>query len=74
MAIRFEQPRASDRISKKMQTVFGGYDHREGAKEGTFWDMVNMSGDYYPLAAPRRGRVTAARLEAPGGIAGPDGL
>lgn len=74
MAIRFEQPRASDRISKKMQTVFGGYDHREGAKEGTFWDMVNMSGDYYPLAAPRRGRVTAARLEAPGGIAGHDGL
>lgn len=74
MSTVYASPTRADGYKKKTQTVFGGLDHREGAKDGSIWHMENMSGDYYPLAAPRKGRRITRTLAKPNGIAGYDGI
>ena len=74
MSVQYDSPRYSDGYRKKVIDSFGGYDRREGAGDGAICHMENMSGDYYPLAAPRAPRVISRVLDNPNGIAGYDGL
>lgn len=45
--------------TREMVEVFAGYNHHLKISDGEFYDMKNMTSDYYPLLAPRgkRGRV-----------------
>lgn len=42
--------------SRQMVDVFGGYNHNPRIGDGEFYDMKNMTSDYYPVLAPRGGR------------------
>ncbi len=64
----------ADNIRKTVQVKFRGYDHNEGAGNGTLWDMENLTGDNTPLLSTRKPRYLLDTLEHPGGIYGRDGL
>lgn len=64
----------ASRIQHTTQTAFGGLDARLSASDGAICDMVNMSGDNYPLLSPRRPRKLVATAEKPHGIHAHDGL
>ena len=42
---------------QKMTTTFLGYNHKEIIEDGEMYDMKNLSGDLYPLLAPRKKRA-----------------
>ena len=42
--------------SRSTQEVFGGYDHNLNIGEGTFYEMENMTSDYFPVLSPRAPR------------------
>lgn len=44
---------------REMTTVFGGYNHQLSCQEGQFFDMKNMTSQFFPILSPRnyRGRV-----------------
>lgn len=42
--------------SRQMIDVFLGYNHNIRIGENEFYDMENMTSDYYPVLAPRKGR------------------
>lgn len=63
-----------DGIRKRTQVKFGGYDHWEGAGDGTFWDMKNLCGDHYPLISTRAPRCRLRNLSQPWGLWAHDGL
>ena len=54
--------------------TFGGYNHNERIKNGEFYEMKNMTTDYYPVLGnrPKRGIVTD--LDNPQGMIGSDRL
>jgi hypothetical protein len=64
----------SKQTSIQMVDVFGGYNHNERIKSGEFYEMKNMSTDYYPVLGnrPKRGIVTT--LNNPHGMIGSDKL
>lgn len=39
------------------QWTFGGINHKEGARDGEIYDMMNVTLDNYPAMSSRRGRV-----------------
>lgn len=41
---------------REMIDVFKGYNHNPRIKEGEFYDMQNLSSDYYPVISPRSKR------------------
>ena len=45
--------------SREMTTVFGGYNHRLSCADGEFYDMKNMTTDYYPMLSPRKKRAVS---------------
>lgn len=53
---------------REMTTVFGGYDHRVSCKEGQFYDMKNMTSEYFPVLSPRGKRGIVKKLVNPQGI------
>lgn len=55
--------RWSGNYYEKPQTVFGGYDHREAAPDGSLYDTCNMCTARYPALTvrPRRGAVTTVQ-------------
>ena len=56
--------------SRKMVDSFRGYNHNLRISEEEFFDMKNMTSDYYPVLAPRKKRgVYAAPLNPQGMIA-----
>lgn len=63
-----------DEIKKVTQVKFQGYDHREGASDGSLWDMGNLTGDHYPLLAVRGPRYKLRTLAEPGGLYAHQGL
>ena len=63
-----------DGIGKSKQIKFGGLDHNPGAKDGTMWDMQNLTSSYYPLLASREKRRLCRKLEEPGGLFSWNGL
>ena len=59
--------------SREMTAVFGGYNHRLSCAEGEFYDMKNMTTDYYPILSPRKKRGKAWELGACRGMASTNG-
>ena len=47
---------------EELITAFTGYDHRISATEGSYFDMENMTSDYYPVMSPRKPRNTVQLL------------
>lgn len=66
--MKLPEMKYADRISKTTQIKFAGLDHNLGAKDGTLWDMENMSGELYPLLASRRPRRLIRKLDKGGGL------
>lgn len=59
--------------SREMTAVFGGYNHRLSCAEGEFYDMKNMTTDFYPILSPRKKRGKAWELGACRGMASTNG-
>ena len=51
-----------------MTTTFGGYNHQLSCQEGQFYDMKNMTSQYYPILSPRQNRGIVKQLVNPQGI------
>lgn len=49
--------------NREMTTVFGGYNHKLSCAEGEFYDMKNMTTDYFPILSPRTKRRKAWPVE-----------
>lgn len=58
----------SDNIQRHQQTTFYGLNHREGAGDGSIWDMRNMCSNEYPILATRPKRMKYKTLQKPNGI------
>ena len=66
--------KAIPKTYRTTQTVFGGIDNREGASDGAIFDTLNLSGEHYPVLAPRRARMIIGKALKPYGIFAHDGL
>ncbi len=53
---------------REMTTVFGGYNHKLSCSDGEFYDMENMTSQYYPILSPRQERGIVRKLNNPQGI------
>lgn len=53
---------------REMTTVFGGYNHKLSCSDGEFYDMENMTSQYYPILSPRQERGMVRKLNNPQGI------
>jgi hypothetical protein len=51
-----------------MTTNFGGYNHQLSCQDGQFYDMKNMTSQYYPILSPRERRGIVRKLTNPQGI------
>ena len=60
--------------SRKIVDTFRGYNHNMRISDGEFFDMENMTSDYYPILSPRKKRGIYASPGAPGGLIEKDGL
>ena len=58
----------------KNQDVFGGYDHNLRIQDSSFYHMENMTSDYYPILAPRKGRGLYEAAGSPQGLIARDAL
>lgn len=57
-------------LRKTTQITFGGMQQTLGARDGSIWNMKNMTSDNYPLLSTRKPR---ARLERPVMLDAPEG-
>jgi hypothetical protein len=53
---------------RDMTTTFGGYNHQLSCRDGEFFDMKNMTSQYYPILSPRKNRGIVRSLVDPQGI------
>lgn len=53
---------------RDMTTVFGGYNHQLSCQDGEFFDMKNMTAQYYPILSPRQNRGIVRKMKNPQGI------
>ena len=60
--------------SRDMVDVFKGYNHNLRIGEGEFYDMKNMTSDFYPVLAPTKPRGLYISPEAPAGMIAKDAL
>lgn len=60
--------------NRDMVDAFKGYNHNLRIGESEFFDMKNMTSDYYPLISPRGKRGVYASPEAPRGLIAKDAL
>ena len=60
--------------SRNMVDVFKDYNHNLRIGKGEFFDMKNMTSDYYPILAPRGNRGVYAAPATPGGLIAKDNL
>ena len=60
--------------SREMVEAFKGYNHNLRISEGEFFEMENMTSDYYPILAPRGKRGVYASPEGTNGIIAKDEL
>lgn len=51
--MKLTKPKYKDGIRTVVQSVFGGIDRREGARDGAIADAVNMSAEHYPVLSTR---------------------
>lgn len=64
----------SSYYSRLVTDTFLGYNHNLKIGDGEFFDMENLTGDYYPLMANRGKRGTVAQLTAPHALLGKSSL
>lgn len=62
MPFSYPQLNASD-ASRDFQETFAGYNHNLRISDNEFYDMQNMTGDYYPVLSPRRKRGTVQKFD-----------
>ena len=60
--------------SRQMVDTFRGYNHNLRISDGEFFDMKNMTGDYYPILSPRKKRGVYASPASPRGLIAKDNL
>lgn len=53
---------------REMTNNFGGYNHQLSCQEGQFFDMKNMTSQYYPILSPRNPRGIVKKFTNPQGI------
>ena len=53
---------------REMVSTFGGYNHQLSCTDGQFYDMKNMTSQYYPILSPRPSRGIVKNLINPQGI------
>lgn len=58
----------AERLSGQQQVSFAGYDHNAVVREGWLYDMKNLTGEWYPVLSPRRGRTRLRTLTRPNGL------
>lgn len=54
--------------SKDMVTYFQGYNHNLSCPEGAFYDVKNISTDYFPILSPRKPRTKGMQFVNPQGL------
>lgn len=59
---------------REMTSQFGGYNHQLSCQEGQFYDMKNMTTQYFPILSPRQNRGIVRALTEPQGILNKEGL
>lgn len=59
---------------RKTVDVFKGYNHNLRINDGEFYDMKNMTSDYYPVLSPRKKRGVYECPEHPSGLVAKDSL
>ena len=60
--------------SRQMVDVFKGYNHNLRINDGEFFDMKNMTSDYYPVLSPRGKRGVYSTPSNPTGLIAKDSL
>lgn len=60
--------------SRQMVDTFKGYNHNLRINDGEFYDMKNMTSDYYPVLSPRKKRGVYKSPESPQGLIAKDAL
>ena len=60
--------------SRQMVDTFKGYNHNMRISDGEFFDMKNLTSDYYPVLSPRGKRGVYASPENPQGLIAKDAL
>ena len=60
--------------SRQMSDAFQGYNHNLRIGDSEFYDMKNMTSDYYPVLSPRMQRGVYASPASPGGLIAKDAL
>ena len=60
--------------SRQMVDTFRGYNHNLRISDGEFFDMKNMTSDYYPVLSPRKKRGVYASPYSPNGMISKDAL
>ena len=60
--------------SRQMSDAFLGYNHNLRIGENEFYDMKNLTSDYYPVLAPRGVRGIYAYTDKPNGLIAKDAL
>ena len=53
---------------REMTTTFGGYNHQLSCQEGQFFDMKNMTSQYFPILSPRKNRGIVKSFVNPQGV------
>ena len=64
----------SKESSRQMIDAFGGYNRNLRISENEFFDMKNMTGNYYPVLSPRGARGVYATPGNPQGLIAKDAL
>lgn len=59
---------------REMTNSFGGYNHQLSCQEGQFYDMKNMTSQYYPVLSPRKKRGISHDNYAPVEILNKNGV
>jgi hypothetical protein len=53
---------------REMTTAFGGYNHQLSCQDGQFFDMKNITSQYFPILSPRQKRGIVRKFANPQGI------
>lgn len=60
--------------TRDMITAFTGYNHQLVTNDGEWYDMKNLTSDYYPVLSPRAKRSVKSTLTTPNGLFSKNGL
>ena len=55
-------------VSREMADTFRGYNHNLRIADGEFFDMKNLTSDYYPVLSPRGRRGVYVKTSSPQGL------